>query len=156
MNFSKRNTNHCTTRDKGPQCWHHLVKNLFHFVSMFIHTSYDSVTWDHKYKGCVFVSVSLSSDSTICEWSPVQYPVYSLCETGSQRDGEIAEMSSPAWRKQTQFVFCSAFVSLLVTNTASVQRKQQLFSHLDTLPKYWYWQCVCCICVILLRIKCNQ
>lgn len=58
-----------------------------------------------------FSSVTLlPSDSTICEWSPVQHPVYSLCETGSQRDGEIAEKSSPALRKQTQFVFCSAFV----------------------------------------------
>ena len=65
---------------------------------------------------CVRVCVTLAfSDSTICEWSPVQYPVYSLCETGSQRDGEIAGMSSPAWRKQTQFVFCSAFVFLYVT-----------------------------------------
>ena len=42
---------------------------------------------------CVCVSLP-SSDSAICEWSPVQYPVYSLCETGSQRDGEIAEVSS--------------------------------------------------------------
>lgn len=43
---------------------------------------------------CVFVSPLPSSDSAICKWSPVQYPVYSLCETGSQRDGEIAELSS--------------------------------------------------------------
>lgn len=42
---------------------------------------------------CVCVSLP-SSDSAICEWSPVQYPVYTLCETGSQRDGEIAEVSS--------------------------------------------------------------
>lgn len=42
------------------------------------------------------------SDSSICEWSPVQHPVYSLCETGSQRDGEITPMSSPALRKQTE------------------------------------------------------
>lgn len=51
---------------------------------------------------CVILS---SSDLAVREWSPVQYPVYSLSETGSQRDGEIAEMSSPAHRKQAQFVF---------------------------------------------------
>lgn len=47
---------------------------------------------------CVILS---SSDLAIREWSTVQYPVYSLSETGSQRDGEIAEMSSPAHRSRS-------------------------------------------------------
>lgn len=53
---------------------------------------------------CVCVCVT---DSAICEWCPVQYPVYSLCETGSQRDGEIAEMSPPAGgNRRSLFSLC--------------------------------------------------
>lgn len=60
---------------------------------------------------CVCLSVCvtlLSSDPTVCERSPVQYPVCPLCEAGSQRDGEIAGLSSAGLRKQAQFVILLA------------------------------------------------
>lgn len=44
------------------------------------------------------------SDLAVCQRSPVQYPVYSLRETGSQRNGEITKATSPAWRKQKLFI----------------------------------------------------
>lgn len=67
---------------------------------------------------CVCIILS-SSDLAIREWSSVQYPVYSLSETGSQRDGEITEMSSPAHRKQTQFVFTPHPSSCVATRLKS-------------------------------------
>lgn len=82
----------------------------------------------HKYRFfplsmCVYVWFLHSSDLAICEWSPVQYPAYSLCETWCQRDGEIAEMSSSTQRKQTQFVLTLRLWHLKATNTEPVFRR---------------------------------
>lgn len=52
---------------------------------------------------CLCANLS-PSDLAVCQRSPVQYPVYSLRETGSQRNGEITKTTSPAWRKQKLFI----------------------------------------------------
>lgn len=83
--------------------------------------------WHIMINGVWFVCVTSSRpDSTICKWSPVQYPVYSLCEAGSQRDGKIAYISSPARRK---LGLCFALdLSLYATKSVLDKKKNYTWS----------------------------
>lgn len=63
---------------------------------------------------CVCATFS-PSDLALCQWCPVQYPVYSLCETGSQRNGKITKTTTSMEqedKKKLFILFCHRKYSL--------------------------------------------